>query len=564
VTKMRKLLPLVCLFAAPFLCQLLAFPALTYSQTCTTATCTAAGLSEAQVLAALPSNANANTTVTVNLPAGTGTWTAGQHLSYSIPPGITNLTIIGAGNQSVVGGGDATVLIDNTGTNSYINISVLNANQTLRVSGITFEANASSTVTANGMFALGGKGQIRVDHVHLWDNGISSGQCMAIVYGALTGVYDHDVVDMPAGSNVNGVRVVNGQLAFGDTSNNGNLSWSNPTSPGRSSGYLFFEDNIYNGGISNDCSNGGRQVFRHSTFNQSSIQTHEGVGDGRGCRATEAYQNSFNGVVGDSITSFSIIGCRMGTCLVWDNSITNYGNVITVPYDRLDGHILAAPPNGYGYCGTEGVNPGPSNWDATTTTIGYPCLDQPGRGQSDVLSGNFPNKCNITTFPGGCTNFNGSSAHNKMEPIYEWLNQYVVGGGGGWNHLVYNIGPGIPAQAVANSMQFNRDFYQYTLSWNGTAWTGTAFNGTVGTGSGLLSARPTTCTPGFGGTFGASPVGSFGVAYWGTDTNTLYICTATNTWTAYYVPYTYPHPLVTGSQSSGSPAPPTGLTASVN
>jgi hypothetical protein len=25
----------------------------------------------------------------------------------------------------------------------------------------------------------------------------------------------------------------------------------------------------------------------------------------------------------------------------------------------------------------------------------------------------------------------------------------------------------------------------------------------------------------------------------------LYKCTATNTWTSYYTPYTYPHPLVT-------------------
>jgi len=55
------------------------------------------------------------------------------------------------------------------------------------------------------------------------------------------------------------------------------------------------------------------------------------------------------------------------------------------------------------------------------------------------------------------------------------------------------------------------------------------FNGTSGIGVGLLSARPATC--------------KVGVAYWATDTRTLYRATAANTWTGYYTPYTYPHPL---------------------
>lgn len=75
----------------------------------------------------------------------------------------------------------------------------------------------------------------------------------------------------------------------------------------------------------------------------------------------------------------------------------------------------------------------------------------------------------------------------------------------------------------------------------------TSFNGTKGIGCGTLANRPTTCTT--------------GVGYWATNqsctdltgmvgvnpatpvSGTLYKCTATNTWTAYYTPYTYPHPL---------------------
>lgn len=75
--------------------------------------------------------------------------------------------------------------------------------------------------------------------------------------------------------------------------------------------------------------------------------------------------------------------------------------------------------------------------------------------------------------------------------------------------------------------------------------TGT-FNGTTGMGVGAIASRPATCTAGTGG----AP----GVGYWATDEGEwwsanagndgrLYKCTATDTWTLAYTPYTYPHPL---------------------
>jgi PKD repeat protein len=64
------------------------------------------------------------------------------------------------------------------------------------------------------------------------------------------------------------------------------------------------------------------------------------------------------------------------------------------------------------------------------------------------------------------------------------------------------------------------------------------FDGTSGMGVGPLANRPLTCT--------------IGVAYWATDTETLYRCTATNVWTEYYRPYTYPHPLRSSLSSAGA------------
>jgi hypothetical protein len=70
-----------------------------------------------------------------------------------------------------------------------------------------------------------------------------------------------------------------------------------------------------------------------------------------------------------------------------------------------------------------------------------------------------------------------------------------------------------------NRILENASFWNHNIS----------FNGSTGVGVGPLSARPGTCTT--------------GVGYWATDTNTLYRATAPNTWSVYYTPYTYPHPL---------------------
>jgi hypothetical protein len=63
-----------------------------------------------------------------------------------------------------------------------------------------------------------------------------------------------------------------------------------------------------------------------------------------------------------------------------------------------------------------------------------------------------------------------------------------------------------------------------------------------------LANRPTTCTAGVGyfatdqGSWNTSSSNPEGVQQSGAD-GVLYKCTATNTWTLYYTPAIYPHPL---------------------
>jgi hypothetical protein len=93
----------------------------------------------------------------------------------------------------------------------------------------------------------------------------------------------------------------------------------------------------------------------------------------------------------------------------------------------------------------------------------------------------------------------------------------------------------------------DRDYYNYKSDF--------ATSPTTGMGCG--ASRPATCTTGVAywetSQSCADVTGMVGVSPATPISGTLYKCTNTNTWTAYYTPYTYPHPM------AETPAAPTNV-----
>jgi hypothetical protein len=540
----------------------LLLPVIAGAQTCTTATCTASSASEAAVMAALPSSSNTNATVVVNIPAGTGSWTS--NLIYTIPSAVTNLTIQGASTLTWTGtagtsswnysANDQTIIQDAWSDNNtpLLSITTNGASTLLRLTGLTIE-ETTGAIQYNGVIVIGGgSNNVRLDHLHITGSGKQNVWFQLV--GRITGVADHNAIDENP-NNSNGDNTFRVFAAPDDPTGEGDGSWINGPKFGTLAPF-YMESNYWNGGLSNDCTFGGRFVSRYNTFNDMyvPVQTHgtkSSGGPDRGCIGYEAYNNYLLGST--SSPSSSGFGGKGGTALIFNNTMANgYYRLYESVTDRNGGDNAPEtnPPNGWGYCGTQSLNPstGSANgvgsaWDGTgTSATGYPCLDGIGRGQdTQELNGQvFPNRLNTVT---------GTIAwpHQYLMPVYMWNNSI--------GSATYAI---VTGDTTANTTN-NLDYY-----YDQTAQSG-SFTGAAGTGHGLLSARPTSCTAGPGGTYGTSPTGSYGVAYWATDANggkgELYVCTASGspgTWTAVYQPLAFPHPLVSGS------APPTSTTTGLS
>jgi len=460
------------------------------------------------------------------IPAGTCTWTGTSVITQTF---TNSVTIQGAGAQYATTGGagtagtDQTIIIDNvnySGGPSSAFVFTTTAGKSFEWTGIFLEENSSSQVASNGMLNITGTSTaVRVDHSHFY----LYLQTVALRFnGSVTGVADHDFFDALAGNLTNDIAFHNGTTWQGDTSGNADQSWVDTDHFGTSE-FMFAEDDLFNNGDVGDAHDGARFVIRHctmqNTVNNGQMYTH-GLTDARGraTRAAEVYLNNWSEAQATGNPTYSF---NSGALLYWGNTVNNYRGAVQMSYTRSSNqtYTYMAPPSGWGYCGTAQTG-SPSAWDENLNNYGYACLDSPARGAGDLLSGNFPSV--VDTRTGTIT-----WPQQVLDPAYVWNNTYT--------------NPYAGASIVTTGPMFtdNVDYYQQF----GTYGEGGSFNGTKGVGQGLSNAKPSTCTAGPGGN---TP----GVGYWATDTNTLYVCNPTNTWTVYYTPYTYPNPLIGGVVAS--------------
>jgi hypothetical protein len=468
----------------------------------------------------------------VSIPAGTCIWTsplsttlsksivirgAGAEIpsmSCTFAPGVACTKTAGTDNTTIVDGSRA--------TSELWGITTGSASTSFRLTGIAFQ---SGKIENSGMVFVGGNSRnVRIDHCHFIATSSFAGRSIWFG-GAVYGVTDHNVF-----TNENSDQ---NEIHFGNGNDGGTLqgdgSWAAPTSFGGST-FMYVENNILDDtAVTNthnavdDCDTGGKGVLRFNSVLNGDFLGHPTghAGEDRGCRALEIYGNTLKGNDTAGRYLYDVLFWASGTSLVWGNwSSAGYENYIILIAARTSprtmGYTQAPPPMGWGYCGTAN---GPSPWDGNTDSTGYPCLDYPGRGQGDLLSGLFPQvrdtKTGKATWP-----------RQALEPIYEWLNS--------WSPLAGFANTTFSNEGV---MTQDRDYYAYT----------TSFNGTSGVGAGTLANRPATCTK--------------GVGYWATDQGNwnqngsgrqgkLFVCIAANRWTLYYTPYTYPHPLDTKPQAT--------------
>jgi hypothetical protein len=462
-----------------------------------------------------------NTAVTgdsVVLPScGSTSWSS----TLVIDKGIT------ISGQTTCTGSGATLSCKSGTTINGNGVSAIQINaDNARVTGITLTGGVNgggvieTTANASGW---------RVDHMRITPTlgGTARG---AFSYGIGSGLYDHVYFDTADGGvDVDGANGDNRTYSVCESAGvscDGTYSWSHPTTLG-DSGAVYVEDCYFDFSSAldgaYDAYGGARLVFRYNYVSGTNIGGH-GLDSG-GERSTlrqEVYRNTF---VNGGSSLYTVWNSRGGLHMLFGNTISATGGSFDSFY-WLQNYRSDSSPSGWGACD------GSNSIDQNSTSHGYACRDQVGRGPETAPANDWPQK--------------SSAPYTFSEPLipgYSFANSFK-------NSTptvsdLYVTASGSDSTAVQTyDILNNRDFYTEVAG----------FNGTTGTGTGLLGARPSNCTT--------------GVAYWATDQgkwNTagnggqgvLYKCTSANTWTSYYTPYTYPHPLQGGG--GALPDPPTNV-----
>jgi len=524
----------------------------THAQTINAASCASSA-----VLTAL--NSVVADGATVVIPAGNCTWSSTVNFVAKFSMTIQGLTTV---TGTCAPGGsctatDTTSILDATGS-AALHVTTANG-KSLRITGLSFIWSSGAQEYVGMLYVTGNTQALRIDHCHFYHANIVD----LVIHGnagPLYGVVDHNLFN--AGStNEDTFRIEHPNWSGNEPSTTpgypdglGNTSWTDASHWG-SNRFVFFENNtfVFDGGntghaFAYDCTAlGGRMVFRYNNVGPNmALQTH-GTGSGdhnyRSCRAMEIYGNNFNfNSNPGTYNFFALLMLEGGGLYLWNNTVSGFKEIVDMDLVRSNNltYSESSTPGDWGYCAASPIGgvAGPSPWDSSQSgQNGGPCLDQTGRGAGDMITGIFPSKVDSVT---GTMKW----PNQAVDPAYLWGNTF--------NPVPSNTNYGDWNATASSSIAQDRDYF-LEIPRYGVSGT---FNGTSGVGCGPSSGlgcsnpvpQPSTCTP--------------SVGYWNPTTSTLYQCSSANTWTAFYTPYTYPHPLTVGSGTP--PAPPTGLQAIVN
>ena len=351
------------------------------------------------------------------------------------------------------------------------------------------------------------------------------------------GLVDHVTVNNCSGG-VGGVNMKS--MNWGGGSNNfGDGSWSDPTPVAGSANQVYIEDSTWNcsgaaPATAYDGDSGAHWVFRFNTLTDANGGNHgtETSQRERSGRWQEYYKNSYT-YTSNEAPDF-VVFLRGGGAVFWGNTINAQGGGINhwvKAYNCRDGSSCASGYPPWGFCNGSGA------YDQNSTGSGYRCADQPGSGTSYTASGGISNggsSIGPTIVNGvSCTGAAGQCwLGNILDPAYSYLNSGTT--------------PSFTEASSANVV-LNRDVYSDS-------------RGSSGVRNSTFANIPTTCI--VNQAYWATDQGFWNTKTPGVAAGQLYKCTASNTWTLYYTPYTYPHPLQ--GSSGPPPAPPTGLSAIVN
>ncbi len=474
---------------------------------------------------------------TVSVPSGSCTWTSG----ISITKGLTlqgagiSSTIITDGLNSSGCPGSCPYMITYQPSNP-------GGNETLRITGFRFNLSGVQGIYLYNQNDSTFITNIRVDHINFSGSGCISGSIPCIrIRGNVGGVVDNNIF---TGSTAF-------QFTGGDTG-----TWSNISPTFGDAGPLYIEDNTFT--MTNtpiDASRGTRWVARYNTFTYNGANSlspwfdaHGDYGDTQLCSTltTEAYGNY---LVDSSNRLGTLFDLRGGSNRTFYNYTTN-----------------SLSPTGVNIRDEYYGNGGCSGQTAESQKPRDIYIWSNRQAAGNLLSTGFVTSSG--TASGGGNNYLDDSSKNfnfceSGCPQYAYGVKITGGTGSGQFRVIQSItstrltiSPNWTTNPSTDSTYEIRHSAADTINENSEFWTMRStgvFNGSGlsnvggGVGAGPLASRPSACTVGVGywatdqsisdlsGMVGSSPANPI--------SGTLYKCTSTNTWTTYYTPYTYPHPL---------------------